>query len=67
MAIKNSERFTYLGSCISDDGKSTTEIKCRIGKVGAAFGKMFNVWTSKKIDLKRKLNIYHTTVTSILL
>ena len=32
-----------------------------------AFGKMYKIWSSKQINLKTKLNIYHATITSILL
>ena len=65
--VKNVTEFTYLGSKISSDGQSTTEIKCRLGKAASSFGKMSSIWTSKKISLKTKLNLYHSTIVSILL
>ena len=65
--VKDVENFTYLGSIISNNGQASNEIKSRLGKAGAAFGKMHKIWSSKQINLKTKLNIYHATITSILL
>jgi hypothetical protein len=36
---ENVESFKYLGSFLTDDGRCTCEIKCRITKVKAAFNK----------------------------
>ena len=43
--VKTTDAFTYLGSKISKDGNCTEEIKTRIGKAGAAFGRMNKIFT----------------------
>jgi len=37
--LENVESFKYLGSSLTNDGRCTCEIKCRIGMVNAAFNK----------------------------
>ena len=65
--VKKTEAFTYLGSKITECGKSSEEIRCRIGKAGAAFGNLDKIMRAKNINLTTKLNIYNATVLSILL
>ena len=64
---KKTEAFTYLGSKITECGRSTEEIRCRIGKAGAAFGSLNKIMRAKNINLPTKMNIYNATVLSILL
>lgn len=65
--VKKTEAFTYLGSKITECGKSTEEIKCRIGKAGAAFGSLNKIMRARNINLRTKMGIYNATVLSILL
>ena len=65
--VKKTEAFTYLGSKITECGKSTDEIKCRIGKAGSAFGSLNKIMRARNINLRTKMNIYNATVLSILL
>jgi hypothetical protein len=37
--LENVESFKYLGSILTNDGKCTCEIKCRIAMAEAAFNK----------------------------
>ena len=46
--IKQVDIFTCLGSIITSDGRSETDIKCRIGMAKTAFTGMRNVLCSKK-------------------
>ena len=65
--VKNTEDFTYLGSKLCNDGAIQPEISIRIGKAGAAFGKLSKIMKAKNILLPTKLKIYRTIVLSILL
>jgi hypothetical protein len=37
--MENVESFKYLGSILTNDGRCTSEIKCRIAMTKAAFNK----------------------------
>jgi hypothetical protein len=47
--LENVESFKYLGSILTNDGRCTGEIKCRIAMAKAAFNKKRNLllahWT----------------------
>lgn len=45
--IKNVEKFTYLGSLITSDGRSVTEIKKRIDMAKEVFNKMSAVFKNR--------------------
>ena len=50
------ECFKYLGSMLTNDGRCTCEIKCRIAMVKAAFNKEKNLFTSTlDLELRKKL------------
>ena len=65
--VKTTTTFPYLGSRISNTGRSMDEINTRIGKAGAAFGKLQQTLGQKNLNLKTKLNLYNSLVLSILL
>ena len=65
--IEMVEKFEYLGSVVCNDGDVRKEVAARIGKAGAAFSKMKNVWNSRGISLKTKVKLFNGTVMSILL
>ena len=52
--IKQVDSFTYLGSIITSDGRSDTDIICRIGMAKTAFTGMRNVLCSKKCNIKKR-------------
>ena len=44
--LENVESFIYLGSILTNDGRCTCEIKCRIAMAKAAFKKNKALFTS---------------------
>jgi hypothetical protein len=54
--LENVESFKYLGSILTNDGRCTCEIKCRIAMVKAAFNKKRALFTSiLDLELRKKL------------
>jgi hypothetical protein len=54
--LENVESFKYLGSVLTNDGRSTCEIKCRIAMAKAAFNKKRALFTSTlDLELRKKL------------
>jgi hypothetical protein len=50
------ESFTYLGSILTNDGRCTCEIKCRISMAKAGFNKKRALFTSTlDLELRKKL------------
>ena len=47
-SLKQVNEFKYLGSIITANNSSTTDIKPRLGLVTGAFGKLHKVWKNKK-------------------
>ena len=55
--INETETFTYLGTLIRQDGRSTKEIKCRKAQSKTAFNNLKNIQTNKKIPFKTRLRV----------
>jgi hypothetical protein len=54
--LENVEYFKYLGSILTNDGRCTCEIKCRIAMAKAAFNKKRALYTSTlDLELRKKL------------
>jgi len=54
--LENMESFKYLGSILTNDGRCTCEIKCRIAMAKAAFNKKRALFTSTlDVELRKKL------------
>jgi len=54
--LENVEAFKYLGSILTNDGRCTCEIKCRIAMAKAAFNKKRTLFTSTlDLELRKKL------------
>ena len=54
--LENVESFKYLGSILTNDGRCTCEIKCRIAMAKAAFNKKRALFTSTlNMELRKKL------------
>jgi hypothetical protein len=54
--LENVDYFKYLGSLLTNDGRSTCEIKSRIAMAKAAFNKKVALFTSKMdLELRKKL------------
>jgi len=54
--LENVESFKYLRSILTNDGRCTCEIKCRIAMAKAAFNKKRTLFTSTlDLELRKKL------------
>jgi len=54
--VENVESFQYLGSILTNDGRGTCEIKCRIAMAKAAFNKKRALFASTlDLELRKKL------------
>jgi len=54
--LDNAESFIYLGSILTNDGRCTCEVKCRIAMAKAAFNKKRTLFTSTlDLELRKKL------------
>ena len=54
--LENVEAFKYLGSILTNGGRCTCEIKCRIAMAKAALNKMRTLFTSTlDLELRKKL------------
>jgi hypothetical protein len=60
------ESFKHLGSILTNDVRSTCEIKCRIAMANAAFNKKRALFTSTlDLELRKKLvNCYIWSIVS---
>ena len=66
-AVEVVDEFCYLGSYISQNGNFEKDVKVRIGKASAIFGKMKKVWRNKHINLLTRLRLYEALILSTLL
>ena len=54
--LENVESFIYLGTILTNDGRCTCEIKCRIAMTKAAFNKKRALFTGTlNLELRKKL------------
>jgi len=54
--LENVESFKYLGCILTNDGRCTCEIKCRIAMLRAAFNKKRALFSSTlDLELRKKL------------
>jgi hypothetical protein len=53
--LENVESFKYLGSILTNDGRCTCEIKCRIAMAKAAFNKRTIFTSTLDLELRKKL------------
>ena len=60
--VEDTNSFVYLGSVLAKDGGTDDDVRVWIGKAAAVVRKMGKFWTSTKIDLKIKLQLYSTIV-----
>ena len=56
--IEKVDYYCYLGSYISSNGSCEKDVKVRIGKAAAVFGKMRKIWRNSNISLKVKTRLY---------
>ena len=56
------EKFPYLGSYMSSDGDSESDVRARIGKAASIFQRLRPIWSSTTINLNVKLRLYTNIV-----
>ena len=62
------DKFTYLGSTISQNALIDDEISARIGKASGSFGKLTKrLWSKRGVRLATKINVYCAVVLPTLL
>jgi len=62
--LENVEFFKYLGSILTNDGRCTCKIKCRIAMAKAAFNRKRALFTST-LDLKLRKKLVKCHIWSI--
>lgn len=65
--VERVEQFTYLGSVMSPQGGTESDVEARINKARAAFGRLKPVWRSSIISRRTKIRIFDSNVKSVLL
>ena len=65
--IKQVDRFKYLGSTITEDCRSESDIKQRIGIARSAFGKMRNVISNRHVRIMTRMRIIKSYIWASLL
>ena len=64
--LENVEPFKYLGNILTNDGRCTCEIKCRIAMAKAAFNKKRTLF-ARTLDLELRKKLVKCYVWSITL
>ena len=68
VALKVVNRFTYLGSTLSQDANVDDEVYTKIAKASSTFSRLYaNVWRRNGINLQTKLKVYRAVVLPVLL
>ena len=60
--LKQVTEFTYLGSNITTDGRSSIEIHNRCSKAYQALGQMTPIFRNKNVDLNTKITLFKTII-----
>ena len=66
-AVRQVSSFRYLGSLISEDGRSDAEIKSRVAMAKGNFGKMRRILTNMSLGMNIRLRLLKCYVWSTLL
>ncbi|VDP47976.1 unnamed protein product [Echinostoma caproni] len=59
--------YSYVGSCVTNDGSAAKEITARISKARAAYAELKHFWRRRDVSLKLKGRVYCATVRAVLL
>ena len=66
--LKSVDRFTYLGSTLSQNTTIDEEVNTRLARASAAFGRLQStVWNRRGIGLQTKLKVYRAAILPTLL
>jgi len=55
-----------LGAVITKDGSCEKDIRHRIGRASAIFGRLNKIWRDDHVTIQTKINLYETFVISVL-
>ena len=67
-SLKNVDRFTYLGSTLSQNTTIDDEVNTRIARASVAYGRLQStVWKRRGIGLQTKLKVYRAVILPTLL
>ena len=59
--------FTYLGSCLRNDGSIRSELDPRISKAGGVYANLLHTWLRGDVSLPEEGCVYNVTVCPVLL
>ena len=65
--LKQVNKFKYLGTILTSDGKSQTEVRRRIGQAKTAFLKMKNILTNRSLSMEVRKRVLSCYIEPILL
>jgi len=65
--LEQVKEFTYLGAVITKDGSCEKDMRHRIGRACAIFGRLNKMWRDKHVTIQTKINLHETFVISVLL
>ena len=65
--LEEVDKFTYLGSIVSNTGGTDEDIQARINKARHAFVTLRPIWKSSTLSKRHKLRIFNSNVKSVLL
>jgi len=60
--LENVESFKYLGSILTNDGRRSCEIKCRIAMAKGAFNKKRALTSTLDLELRKVLHLEHSFI-----
>ena len=66
-AIKEVDRFKYLGTYLTKDGSLKLEFEERLRRAHQAMGMLKNIWNNNNFSVHTKIKIYKVMVRSILI
>ena len=65
--LERVQSFKYLGACITEDGRSITEIETRIAIATTTLTRMAKIWKDKNISTASKIRLLRVLVISVVL
>ena len=65
--LEQVDSFKYLGALITEDGKSTIEIRARLAIALSAMSRLSKMYKSQRISIATKIRLCKALVTSITL
>ena len=64
--LKQVNKFKYLGTIITSDGRCDTEVRSRIGQAKVAFQRMKSIVCNKHLSIEIRKQVVQSYVKSIL-